>query len=141
MHVQQGNPSAGKPFNVNCQCCCLWCVVVCCSQLGDVTDTITVAPGQTSTVQMLLKGGSYRHAVVDKQLQNHQLQLQLILVCAALAAPACWVVLLLVHPEAQDAGGQAIARPCCVLISVPAVVCCPCPRPAMSSANCRDAGL
>ena len=32
---------------------------MCCSQLGDVTDVIAVAPGQTFTVQMLLKGGSY----------------------------------------------------------------------------------
>jgi hypothetical protein len=33
-------------------------VVTCCSQLGDVTDTLTVAPGETSTVQNLLKGTS-----------------------------------------------------------------------------------
>lgn len=29
---------------------------VACSQLGDVSDVITVAPGQTSTVQQLLEG-------------------------------------------------------------------------------------
>jgi hypothetical protein len=31
-------------------------VCVSCSQLGDVTSTITIAPGQESTVQELLKG-------------------------------------------------------------------------------------
>jgi hypothetical protein len=30
--------------------------VLSCSQLGDVDDMITVAPGQTTTVQLLLKG-------------------------------------------------------------------------------------
>lgn len=49
-----------------CVCVCLlglltamyvcFCCLLCCSQLGDVTDTIIVAPGQTSTVQQLLKG-------------------------------------------------------------------------------------
>ena len=33
-----------------------FCVCLSCSKLGDVTDIITIAPGQETTVQQLLKG-------------------------------------------------------------------------------------